>query len=256
MQQGLGCECETEVKRRKNYAAGSGIAVPGWGSGKIAICLPLWCGCRLLCAAGVRYAFCPAKLHGGAAGRGLCVCPCPRQKGVSYHEHAAHQCRGRPLGGSRKKCSRCRRGCLYRGRPGCAGGGEKACPRRGYPFLHPNGHHQLRQRHGGVSSGGQARGAGPGNEPGGYCHSARQNTAGAGNRGLCTRCHVHEHFGPLPDLQLSGRARRQPRPVRPALPLEVLSDGGDPPRAVFPRWRKRKRQLYSECRRSLHSAVY
>ena len=46
---------------------------------------------------------------------------------------------------------------------------------------------------------------------------------------LSSRRHVHERLGPLPALQLHGRPRRKPRPVRPALPLEVLSQRGDPP---------------------------
>ena len=60
-------------------------------------------------------------------------------------------------------------------------------------------------------------------------HPPRQDPAGAGNRGFRPRRHVHERLGPLPALQLHGRPRRKPRPVRPALPLEVLSQRGDPP---------------------------
>ena len=38
---------------------------------------------------------------------------------------------------------------------------------------------------------------------------------------LGPRCYVHECVGPLPSVQLYGRPQRQPRRVRPALPLEV-----------------------------------
>ena len=49
------------------------------------------------------------------------------------------------------------------------------------------------------------------------------------DRGVCPRSHVHEHFGPVPALQLHGRPGCKPGPVRPALPLEVLPERGDPP---------------------------
>ena len=57
--------------------------------------------------------------------------------------------------------------------------------------------------------------------------------AGTGTGGVCARSHVHERVRPVPAQPVSDRTGCQPGPVRPALPLEISSGGGDPPRPVY-----------------------
>ena len=62
----------------------------------------------------------------------------------------------------------------------------------------------------------------------------RRTPGGPGDRVLCPRGDVYVLLRALPALQLPHRPGRQPGGVRPALPLELLPDGGKAPGAVFP----------------------
>ena len=73
-----------------------------------------------------------------------------------------------------------------------------------------------------------------------------QDIAVLRDRSLCARCYVHERFGPMPAFQLHGGPRREPRPVRPALPLEILSQRGDPSGPAVRDRRERERQLHPQ----------
>ena len=62
----------------------------------------------------------------------------------------------------------------------------------------------------------------------------RRDPCGPGDRMLCAWRHVHVLLGTVPALQLPHRTGRQPGRMCPALPLELLSHGGEASGTVFP----------------------
>ena len=62
----------------------------------------------------------------------------------------------------------------------------------------------------------------------------RRTPADLGDRMLCAWRHVHVLLGTVSALQLPHRTGRQPGRMCPALPLELLSHGGEASGTVFP----------------------
>ncbi len=126
-----------------HYAATAGTAGPRGQPGNAEIRRHVRRGCRLLRPAGIWHARRTRQPDRGRTARGLHLCPCPRQKGLSDTEHPAHQ-RGAfqaaPVYPGRRRGGR---GCVYHCRPGCAGAGQKIRPAGGAHVFHPGRHHQL-----------------------------------------------------------------------------------------------------------------
>ena len=64
--------------------------------------------------------------------------------------------------------------------------------------------------------------------------AAKKNAARSRNRGLCTRCNVHERIGTLSALGISDGQRCKPRCLCAVLPLEICAHGREASGAVFP----------------------
>ena len=122
-----------------------------------------------------------------------------------------HRLRGRCGRFDRPGLGRCRRG-------------QGFCTFHAPPRLHPDGrpfpHGGGNRRPAGIFPGGAGKGAFPGGNQG------HPGMHGAGNRNLCPRGPLYEYVRPVLHERHVRREKRQPGPVRPALPPALL--GGMP----------------------------